>query len=97
MEQQWQAYFESRNVKAIRAIQDRFKCCGLLNTKDRAWPLKDHNYGDDTCQLQLGYQGSCLVPWSKAQRFTSWLVFAAVMVAWGMKVSSSFVPFSSLW
>lgn len=96
MEQQWQSHFESRNAEAIRTIQDRFKCCGLLNTKDRAWPFNDHNYGDDMCQLQLGYQSSCLMPWSKAQRYTSLSVLAAALVLWGMKVSFSFVPFSSL-
>lgn len=96
MEQQWQSYFESRNPDPIRRIQDQFRCCGLRNTNDRAWPFKDHNFGEDTCQLQFGYQDSCLAPWSKMQRFSLWVVFTAAVLIWASKVSF-FIPCLSLW
>ncbi|KAJ5208676.1 hypothetical protein N7449_003055 [Penicillium cf. viridicatum] len=63
LDQQWQGFFKSKNSHAIRSIQDEFQCCGLRSLHDRAWPFKDRNHGDNACELQLGYQRSCIAPW----------------------------------
>ncbi|KAJ5639368.1 uncharacterized protein N7484_007230 [Penicillium longicatenatum] len=79
LDQQWQAFFHSKNSNAIRSIQDEFRCCGLRSIHDRAWPFKDRNYGDNACELQLGYQRSCFAPWREHQQRTSWMVVAAAV------------------
>lgn len=89
LEQQWQSYFQAKDTQAIRAIQDGFQCCGLRSIHDRAWPFKDRNHGDNACEVQLGYHQSCLVPWSGQQQVTSWIVFAAAVLSWAVKVSSA--------
>ncbi|KAI9925478.1 hypothetical protein ASPWEDRAFT_173151 [Aspergillus wentii DTO 134E9] len=86
LEQQWQAFFQSRDATAIRAIQDTFQCCGLRSIHDRAWPFKDRNHGDNACEQQYGYRQSCLLPWGEQQRVISWMVFTAAVLVWAVKV-----------
>jgi hypothetical protein len=88
LDQQWQALFQSKNSQAIRAIQDKFRCCGLRSLHDRAWPFKDRNHGDNACELQLGYQRSCLAPWRGYQQSTSWMIVAAAAFVFAAKVGS---------
>lgn len=85
---QWQSFFQQKDTQSIRSIQDGLQCCGLRSTHDRAWPFKDRNHGDNACELQLGYSQSCFIPWSEHQRTTSWLVVAAALLSWAVKVSS---------
>lgn len=87
LDQQWQVFFQSKNSHAIRSIQDEFRCCGLRSLRDRAWPFKDRDHGDNACQVQLGYQRSCFVPWREHQQSTSWMVFAAAVLVFAVKVS----------
>ncbi|KAJ5152771.1 uncharacterized protein N7482_009249 [Penicillium canariense] len=87
LEQQWQAFFQSKNSHAIRSIQDEFRCCGLRSLHDRAWPFKDRSHGDNACELQLGYQRSCFAPWREYQQNTSWMVFAAVIFVFAAKIA----------
>lgn len=86
LEQKWQGFFHSKNSKAIRSIQDEFRCCGLRSLHDRAWPFKDRDHGDNACELQLGYRRSCFAPWRKQQQMTSWMVFASVIFVFAVKV-----------
>ncbi|KAJ5773957.1 hypothetical protein N7457_008853 [Penicillium paradoxum] len=87
LDQQWQAFFQSKNSHAIRSIQDEFRCCGLRSLHDRAWPFKDRNHGDNACELQLGYQRSCFAPWREHQQNTSWMVFAAAILVFVAKIA----------
>lgn len=86
LEQQWQAFFQSKNAHAIRTIQDSNQCCGLRSVHDRAWPFKDREHGDNACELQLGYHRSCLAPWRAQQQNVSWMIFAAAALIWAIKV-----------
>lgn len=91
LEQQWQAYFQAKSSQPIRAIQDNFQCCGFRSIHDRAWPFKDRTHGDDTCELQLGYHRSCLEPWGGQQQSASWMIFAAAVLIWAIKVGFQFL------
>jgi hypothetical protein len=88
LDQQWQAFFQSKNSHSIRSIQDEFRCCGLRSLHDRAWPFKDRNHGDNACELQLQYQRSCFAPWREHQQKTSWMIFAAAVFVFAAKVGS---------
>ncbi|EYE97012.1 uncharacterized protein EURHEDRAFT_410812 [Aspergillus ruber CBS 135680] len=91
LEQQWQAFFQSKNAHAIRTIQDTNQCCGLRSVHDRAWPFKDRDHGDEACETQLGYHRSCLTPWRAQQQNASWMIFAAAALIWAIKIG--FVQF----
>lgn len=87
LEQQWQAFFQSKNAHAIRTIQDANQCCGLRSVHDRAWPFKDRKNKDNACEEQLGYHRSCLTPWRAQQQNASWMIFAAAALVLAIKVS----------
>lgn len=86
LEQAWQSYYHLKDVSSIRSIQDQLQCCGLRSTKDRAWPFKDKNHGDDACERTTGYTHSCLGPWSDQERRVAILVFVAGVFGWGIKM-----------
>ncbi|KAB8278222.1 hypothetical protein BDV30DRAFT_223151 [Aspergillus minisclerotigenes] len=78
---QWQSYYHNKDSRAIRAIQDSLHCCGFRSVKDRAWPFKDKDHGDDACVRQIGYDRACLGPWEQEDKSAAWMVFwAAVLV-----------------
>ncbi|KAL2855988.1 hypothetical protein BJY01DRAFT_203606 [Aspergillus pseudoustus] len=89
---QWQYFFQHKDARAIRAIQDRYQCCGLRSIHDRAWPFKDHDHGDNACEQQLGYRRSCFEPWRGVQRQTSWMVVAAVVCVLIVKIGAWQIP-----
>lgn len=93
LEQTWQSYYHNKNVHSIRTIQDQLQCCGLRSTRDRAWPFKDANHGDNACESTTGYTQSCLQPWSEQERRVAVLVFVAAVLGWGVKVVFSFYLF----
>lgn len=79
-------------MNSIRTIQDQLQCCGLRSTRDRAWPFKDANHGDNACEGTTGYTQSCLQPWSEQERRVAVLVLVAAVLGWGIKVFS-ILPF----
>ncbi|RDW78575.1 uncharacterized protein DSM5745_05427 [Aspergillus mulundensis] len=93
LENQWQTFFAQKDAHAIRAIQDRFQCCGLRSIHDRAWPFKDRTHGDNACELQMGYRRACVEPWTASQRSVSWMAFAAVLG--GLIVKIAFAQLSA--
>ncbi|KAL3469705.1 hypothetical protein BJX99DRAFT_267948 [Aspergillus californicus] len=86
LDNQWQSLFQAKNAPAIRAIQDRFQCCGLRSTHDRAWPFKDRDHRDDACAVQMGYTQSCLQSWSGGQRDVSWKIAAGVLLIFFIRI-----------
>jgi hypothetical protein len=75
----WQRLYGAKNDDAIRAIQDKFKCCGFKTVKDRAYPFGDHVAS--TCATDFHRSESCLVPWRAAEQANaSWLLLVAVIV-----------------
>ncbi|EDP53671.1 hypothetical protein AFUB_048580 [Aspergillus fumigatus A1163] len=86
IEKQWQTYFQTKNSDAIRTIQDKLHCCGLRSLHDRAWPFKDRDHGDNTCEVQIGYKRSCFSPWKEQQQLTSSMVVVAALLSWLCRV-----------
>ncbi|EED17967.1 hypothetical protein TSTA_117470 [Talaromyces stipitatus ATCC 10500] len=86
LEQAWQEYYHNKDVNSIRTIQDQLQCCGLRSTRDRAWPFKDANHGDNACERTTGYTQSCLQPWSEQERRVAVLVLVAAVLGWGIKL-----------
>jgi hypothetical protein len=86
LEEQWRSYFQSKNTRAVRAIQDSLQCCGFRSTHDMAWPFADANHGVNACELQLGYDRSCLLPWREQEQSAVWMIFIAAALSYILKV-----------
>ncbi|KAB8232592.1 uncharacterized protein BDW43DRAFT_279015 [Aspergillus alliaceus] len=71
IEEQWQSYFQAKYSCAFRTIQTKLQCRGIRSLHDRVWPFKDREHGDNTCEVQLGYQRSYYSPWKEQQRLVS--------------------------
>lgn len=52
----------------IRRIQDDFSCCGLMSTKDMAYPIPDATHGADACLVRYERDQSCFEPWRQEER-----------------------------
>ena len=75
LDRQWQLLFRSRNVHAIKAIQDTLNCCGFKTTLDRPWPWPD-NRSSATCRDDFGRDRSCRAGWAgrEVRILTIWIV-----------------------
>ena len=68
VDSRWAALFTSKNVRAIKSIQEAFNCCGLHSTVDRAWPFPDINRGGRACiELYRDRRQSCEQPWQQQE------------------------------
>ena len=62
-------------------IQDAFKCCGLKNSRDMAWPFPDKTHKATACEEMYGYKNGCLEPWKeKEQRMAGILMVVVGLV-----------------
>ncbi|KAK2734507.1 hypothetical protein FQN57_001671 [Myotisia sp. PD_48] len=89
---QWQTYFQTKNSRAIRAIQDALQCCGFRSTRDRAWPFKDATHDDGACVARFGYQRSCMDSWEASQKQVASMIFAVAMISWAISMILKYSP-----
>lgn len=86
LDRNWDKLFRARNGDGIRAIQDRFQCCGYRTIKDRAFPFQavDPSTGKtvpSTCARDFGRSESCLAFWRRAEQSNAgWLLLIVVIV-----------------
>lgn len=78
LEQRWTSLFRHKNAEAIRTIQDTFRCCGLMNTHDRAWPFPGGNNRADACEKHLHYPQGCFKPWRGEEQKVAGLMITVV-------------------
>ncbi|KAF2850897.1 hypothetical protein T440DRAFT_395941 [Plenodomus tracheiphilus IPT5] len=81
LRERWQMMFKSKHVDAVRAIQDAFKCCGLTNPRDMAWPFPDKSHDQHACENMFGRTTGCLGAWkAEEQRIAGMLIGVVGMV-----------------
>jgi hypothetical protein len=87
LDTRWLDLFRKHNGKAIRRIQDAFKCCGLHSTVDKAYPFPGKDVGVDACKKAFSRSSSCFVPWREEERkIASLILMTVVLVAiWKVK------------
>ena len=69
LDSRWSKLFNTKNVRAIKGIQEAFNCCGLHSTVDRAWPFQDIHRSARACiELYKKRDQSCEQPWKQQQR-----------------------------
>lgn len=81
LRQRWESLYRRKEVEAVRTIQDAFKCCGLKNSRDMAWPFPDKTHKATACEEAFGRTNGCLDSWkSEEQRMAGILMTAVVLV-----------------
>ena len=59
--------FRSKDVRAVRRIQDAMKCCGFRSNRDMAWPFVDKEHKNTACEEAFGRNRSCEQLWGRKE------------------------------
>ncbi|KAF2470804.1 uncharacterized protein BDR25DRAFT_261987 [Lindgomyces ingoldianus] len=78
LEGRWRELFKQKDSEAIRTIQDAFKCCGLLNPHDQAWPFPDKTHNAHACEEAFGRTNGCLNAWKGEEQRVAGILMAVV-------------------
>lgn len=78
LHERWQKLFKNKDRDAIQTIQDAFKCCGLTNPRDMAWPFPDRTHKADACQIAFGRSNGCFAAWKAEEQQVAGLLIAVV-------------------
>ncbi|KAI8934524.1 hypothetical protein NX059_008223 [Plenodomus lindquistii] len=81
LRERWQKLFKTKDVDAVKAIQDAFNCCGLANSRDMAWPFPDKSHDPHACENTFGRTTGCMGAWkAEEQRIAGMLIGVVGMV-----------------
>lgn len=76
--QRWSDMFSHKKDEAIRTIQDTFKCCGHMNSHDKAWPFPDRGHDIHACENAFGRTIGCHGPWKQEEQRLAGIMMAVV-------------------
>jgi len=98
LQSRWQTLYRAKDERHIRAIQDRFDCCGLRSTSDMPWPFPSSEIDVRTCSTRFERTRSCLANWrSEEQSVANMLLAVNVLVMlWQAVVVYGFLPDANL-
>jgi hypothetical protein len=89
LRERWQTLFKHKDASAIRQIQDAFECCGLVNSRDMAWPFPDKTHNADACEVTYhGRMNGCLRPWKAEEQVIAGMLMAVVGMVFIWQVRS---------
>ncbi|TVY78436.1 hypothetical protein LSUE1_G007220 [Lachnellula suecica] len=80
----WQSLFQTKNIRAISAIQDSLQCCGFNSVKDRSFPFGQPS----TCAKDYGRSQSCAGKWRRAEQVNAGLLLLVAVVVFMLKLGS---------
>lgn len=78
LRKRWETMFKSKNAEAIRTIQDAFECCGLINSRDMAWPFPDKTHDTHACENMFRRNTGCMGAWKAEEKQIAGLLLGAV-------------------
>jgi hypothetical protein len=93
LRERWQTLFKHKDASAIRQIQDAFECCGLVNSRDMAWPFPDKTHNADACEVTYhSRMNGCLRPWKAEEQVIAGMLMAVVgmVFIWPLSAWSSY-------
>ncbi|RDW63872.1 hypothetical protein BP5796_10374 [Coleophoma crateriformis] len=85
LETRWLKLWQTKDARAIRAIQDRFDCCGFNSMKDRAWPFTSAPACTNAYPLR---QQSCVANWRQTEQTTAGILLLIALIVFMLKVIS---------
>ncbi|ORX99286.1 hypothetical protein BCR34DRAFT_139767 [Clohesyomyces aquaticus] len=88
LEQRWKNMFSLKDSEGIRAIQDAFECCGLVNSHDRAWPFQDKTHDIHACETAFGRNTGCMGAWRREEQRMGGLLIGVVsmVLVWQLAI-----------
>ena len=88
LKEHWQNLFKHKDAGAIRQIQDAFNCCGLINSRDMAWPFPDRTHDSHACEATYhGRTSGCLAAWKAEEQKIAGLLMTVVGMVFIWQVS----------
>jgi hypothetical protein len=79
LKERWQNLFKHKDASTIRQIQDAFNCCGLINSRDMAWPFPDRSHDARACEVTYrGRISGCLAAWRAEEQTIAGLFMTVV-------------------
>lgn len=89
LETKWQELYSAKNEDAVKAIQDRFNCCGRRSVVDQAWPFPGSK--KTPCAEMFPRTRSCLAPWRQAEQVYAGLILIVALAVFIIKASSAII------
>lgn len=86
LERIWHGYYNNKDVKSIKTIQDALNCCGLKTLKEQAWPFSGEKTPANTCATMFNRHTPCFDPWSKKHQLSAGMFTAVAIVTLMSKV-----------
>ncbi|KAJ4381019.1 hypothetical protein N0V86_003366 [Didymella sp. IMI 355093] len=88
LHRKWQSLFRAKDSSSIRAIQDQYNCCGLVNPHDMAWPFPGKGVNPNACSNLSGNTKGCLGPWKAEEQHIAGLLMGVVglVVVWAFLI-----------
>ncbi|RMX84512.1 hypothetical protein D0867_15977 [Hortaea werneckii] len=82
LKDRWAALRSAKDADSIRKIQDAFNCCGLMSTKDMAWPFPEKAHPEaNRCMVRFDRTQACIEPWrAEEQRVATMLMIVPIAV-----------------
>lgn len=91
LRERWQKLYSHKEGPILREIQDAFRCCGLVNTRDMSWPFPSgkNGVGVDACvQLNPDRVGrACAALWMGRERVVAGCLLAVAVGTFAWMVS----------
>ncbi|OAG05135.1 uncharacterized protein CC84DRAFT_1206621 [Paraphaeosphaeria sporulosa] len=92
LHERWMTIYRNKNVEAVRTIQDAFKCCGLKNSRDMAWPFPDKTHKATACEEAFGRTNGCLDSWKGEERRMAGILMAVVALVFVWQFAIIAIP-----
>ena len=89
LENQWSHLFQIKDERAVRAIQDTLRCCGLNSMRDRAWPFPSDGVGAEACERTQGWNVRCVDRWRRQECTVAAMLGLANLSNWAFVASIS--------
>lgn len=91
LKDRWAALRSAKDADSIRKIQDAFNCCGLMSTKDMAWPFPEKAHTEaNRCVVRFDRSRACIEPWRAEEQRVAIMLMIVPIAVFLWKASSPF-------
>lgn len=88
LRERWQSMFKEKSSE-IKKIQDAFDCCGLMNSRDMAYPFPGKGHDAHACEQAFGRNKGCFPAWKAEEQQVAGILMAVVgmVFIWQVHIS----------
>lgn len=77
LRERWQSMFKEKSNE-IKKIQDAFECCGLMNSRDMAYPFPSKGHDAHACEQAFGRTKGCFPAWKAEEQQVAGILMVVV-------------------